>query len=66
MAKYKIEQDINKCIGCGTCIGLCPSNWEMKDDSKAYPIKTEVDEISCNQQAADSCPVQCIKIEEIK
>ncbi len=64
MAKYKIKQDMEKCIGCGTCVSLCPSNWEMKDNGKAYPKKTEVEELGCNKQAADSCPVQCISIEE--
>ncbi len=65
MSKYKIKQDVEKCIGCGTCVSMCATNWEMKDDGKAYPIKKEVEEIGCNQGATDSCPVQCITIEEI-
>jgi ferredoxin len=62
MSKYKIIQDAEKCIGCGTCVSMCPDNWEMKENGKAYPKKEEIDEIGCNQQAADSCPVQCISI----
>lgn len=58
----KIEIDKEKCIGCGACAAICPENWEMKDDGKASPIKTEVKDIGCNQDAADGCPVQCIKI----
>lgn len=61
---YKITQDHEKCIGCGTCVALCPENWEMQDDGKARPKKTTVEEIGCNQQAADSCPVACIHIKK--
>jgi ferredoxin len=65
MSKYQIKQDVEKCIGCGTCVSMCVDNWEMKDDGKAHPIKKELEDIGCNQDAADSCPVQCIIIEEI-
>jgi len=64
MAKYKLVQDREECIGCGGCSAIC-DNWELKDDGKASPKKKEVDELGCNQEAADVCPVQCIKIEKI-
>ena len=57
----KIIQDKEKCIGCGSCVAICPSNWVMKEN-KAVPKKKETKEIGCNQKAADACPVQCIKI----
>ena len=57
---YKIEFDKEKCIGCGACTQC--DNWEIGDDRKAYPIKTELKEIGCNQDAADMCPVEAIKI----
>lgn len=66
MAKYKIEQEVEKCIGCGTCVSMCPDNWEMRSDNKAYPKNEEFDEMGCNQEAAESCPVQIIKIVENK
>lgn len=66
MAKYKIKQDADICIGCGTCVSLCPENWEIGDDSKAHPKKTEIDDLGCNQEAEENCPVQCIKITENK
>lgn len=65
MAKFKVEQDVPACIGCGACVAVCSSNWELKDTkdgAKGLPIKTDLNEIGCNQQAADACPVQCIKI----
>jgi len=64
MAKFKIEQDIDACIGCGACTSVCPDNWEMKGD-KSHPKETQLDDISCNQEAADVCPVQCIKIKKV-
>jgi len=60
---YKIIHEREKCIGCGACVSAC-DNWEMGDDGKSKPKKKEVEEIGCNQDAADNCPVQCIKIQE--
>ena len=62
MAKFKIVHNKDVCIGCGACASICPSNWEMKGD-KAHPKDIELDEMGCNQEAADVCPVQCIKVE---
>ena len=64
MAKFKVTQEHEKCIGCGACVGVCPVNWGMDADGKAKPLAVEVEEIGCNQAAADSCPVQCIHIEK--
>lgn len=66
MPKYKIVQELEKCIGCGTCVAICPVNWQIGADNKAHPIKTELSEVGCNKEAAESCPVQCIKIVEEK
>ena len=60
---YKIVYNEENCIGCGACAALCPENWELKD-GKAKPKKTELTEIGCNQDAVDSCPMNCINIEE--
>ncbi len=61
---WVIKQEHEKCIGCGVCVALCPDNWEMGTDGKAHPKKTEVEDIGCNEQAAKSCPVQIIHIEQ--
>jgi ferredoxin len=66
----KILHDREKCIGCGACVSLCPKYWEMKEDGKAYlkgselnpegKYQLELKDPECNQQAADSCPVEII------
>jgi len=61
---FKIIHNREKCIGCGACASIC-DNWEIDENGKAKPKKTEVEEVGCNKEAADVCPVQCIKIEEV-
>jgi ferredoxin len=52
--------DREVCIGCGTCVALCPNVFQLQDDGKSKVVNANgagEDEI---QQAIDSCPVQCI------
>ncbi len=69
----KIIQEHEKCIGCGSCVVLCPKYWQMGDDGKAKPINSrkvednyefEVDKAECNKEAAEACPVLCIMVKE--
>jgi len=62
MSKYKIIFTREKCIGCGACTNC--DNWKLKDDGKASPIKTELNNIGCNKQAAEICPIKIIKINQ--
>ena len=59
----KIELDKEKCLGCGAC-AQC-NNWELGRDGKANPKKTELEDIGCNREAEEICPVKAIKIMEI-
>ncbi len=69
----KIIQERDKCIGCGTCVAVCPKYWELAEDGKTKLINSKinsqsgnhertVEKVECNQDAADGCPVQCIII----
>ena len=69
MAKIKLEREL--CIGCGSCAAVCPKHFEMSDDGKSHIVSTtkqeveelEVEKVECAETAAETCPVQCIHIE---
>jgi ferredoxin len=69
----KIIHDRPVCIGCGACAAVCPDHWEMGDDGKSHlkgakqsgeTYTLSLPEAKCNSEAAQSCPVNCIHIEE--
>ena len=69
----KVIHQVEKCIGCGNCVAAAPDHFEMGEDGKAHLKDSEEegsDEVKETEitdelkQAADSCPVQCIKLEE--
>ena len=71
----KIIQKYEECIGCGSCVALCPKFWEMDDNGKAYlkggkknlqtgDYELEVKKIECNKDAVDGCPVQIISLSD--
>ena len=63
MAKYKIEVNKEKCIGCGACAAQC-DNFEIVGD-KAKAKMGVVTDIGCNKDAADSCPVEAISVKKM-
>lgn len=69
----KIIQKHEECIGCGSCVAVCPKVWEMGDDGKAQPkggtknpatgdYELETEKAGCNKDASDACPVRIIEI----
>ena len=67
MAKYKINYEKDKCIGCGACASVCQDNWEILEEGgemKAKPKAIELEDVGCNQDAVDGCPVECIHVVE--
>ena len=63
-----------KCIGCGSCVAV-DDRWEMADDNFAdlkgakhtkvaegTLEELEVDNVDKSQEAADICPVECIRV----
>lgn len=70
----KIIHEREKCIGCGSCAAVCSKFWEITEDGKSRLLgsqsnskniyELDVQEPGCNQEAADICPVQCIRIEK--
>lgn len=69
----KVIHERNLCVGCGACAAICPKYWEMGGDGKSHlkgaTVSGEshilmVEGAECNKDAANACPVKCIKVEE--
>lgn len=58
---HKIAVDKNKCVGCGACAATCPDSFKMKD-GKAFVVKSEVEELTCEKEAESGCPVGAISV----
>lgn len=59
MTKYKVNEEV--CIGCGTCVGLCPTCFELNDEGKSRVISKECD---CDStEVVNDCPVRAITVE---
>jgi ferredoxin len=66
--KRKVKASIDDtCIACGLCPDICPEVFELPDDAEVAKVK--VDQVpaevqaSC-REAAESCPVEAIHIED--
>lgn len=61
----KVYVDHEGCISCGICVNTCPDVFEFDEDDKSVvkkqPEQYEEDEV---RDAAESCPVSVIDIEE--
>lgn len=57
----QVTIDIDECIGCQSCVEICPDVFGFDDDTeKAIVIRDEGDPEECIQEAIDNCPVECI------
>lgn len=78
MPKHKIIHQKKDCIGCGACAAVAPDYWEMDDEGMAqlkggkqaedhFELIIDTEEArATNQEAADVCPVQVIKLEKLE
>ena len=65
-----------KCIGCYYCVEIAPNRWHMdekdgksllneaKENKGIYMVEVPDFEYEENKQAADACPVNCIRVEK--
>lgn len=61
----KVEIDTDECVGCQTCVELCPDVFEFDEDAeKATVILENGGDENCIQEAIESCPVECIHWEQ--
>ena len=60
----KVYVDPETCTGCELCVGMCPEVFEiqgMVSVAKVNPVPVELE--ASAREAAESCPVEAIKIE---
>ncbi|MBU1292363.1 ferredoxin [Patescibacteria group bacterium] len=64
--KIKINQE--DCIGCGSCVAICPDVFDINQENKAVVKNTNTDQgetdQECAKEAVEICPIQVIEIEE--
>ena len=57
----KVVIDSDECIGCESCVELCPEIFEFDDENeKAVVILPEGGDEDCIEDAISNCPVECI------
>ncbi len=57
----KVTLDDDCCVGCETCVELCPQVFEMDEATgKARVIEPEGGDDACVEEAIASCPGACI------
>jgi ferredoxin len=57
--------DEETCTGCGLCVDICPEVFEMDGDvARVMVSMVPDDQEDCTDEAADSCPVEAIDVDE--
>ena len=61
----KVVIDTDECIGCESCVELCPEIFEFDEENeKASVILAEGGDETCIEEAISNCPVDCISWDE--
>ena len=59
----KVSVDISTCVGCGLCEQSCPEVFQVQGDGIAHILGHNCLASHNLKEIADSCPVNCIKVE---
>lgn len=51
------------CMGCESCVELCPDVFEMNSDGDLAVVKDPDSTLDCVGEAIDACPAQAISRE---
>jgi ferredoxin len=61
----KVRVDEETCVGDGTCVEICPEIFVMQGDVAVAKMEEVPEELAgACKEAAESCPVEAILIEE--
>ncbi len=55
-----IKIDEEACMGCETCVELCPDVFEMNADGDKAVVKNPDSDADCVDECIDSCPAEAI------
>lgn len=55
--------DVDECMGCESCVELCPDVFAMDDDGEKAVVTNPDSSDECVDEAIDSCPAECISKE---
>jgi ferredoxin len=58
----KVEVDRDLCIGAAPCVTVAPGVFQLDDENKAYVVDQNGADAETILLAAQSCPVQAIKV----
>ncbi|MCD6371510.1 MAG: ferredoxin [Candidatus Aenigmarchaeota archaeon] len=53
--------DKEKCIGCGTCVALCPEVFDLDSEGKSY-VKNPEGKCDNLKEVVESCPAGAISL----
>jgi ferredoxin len=65
MSTFRITIDRQLCSGFGSCVELAPGIFRLDPGGVASPVVAETDDPAA-LDAADSCPMGAITVEEVK
>lgn len=56
--------DEERCVGCGSCVEICPSVFQLIDEKSMVIDPDACDYADCCEAAAENCPEGAITLEE--
>lgn len=62
--RWALSVDREKCIGSGMCSASAPDHFDLTD-GRAQPVHPELDADELVLEAAESCPVEAIRLVEL-
>lgn len=52
--------DEEACMGCESCVEMCPDVFEMNGDGDKATVKDPDSDLDCVEEAIDACPAEAI------